>query len=179
MTKKLFEQFARIFALALHDNFKKHLDFIDAVNTNGNIVEFKLQEMDFSDSVSEIAVPNVSRTSLKALDSSVNWIFKEINNCFENSNKLYSKNRFYLMVYNLQIDFLREDFPEQTNTKFYSIANDTSTRILKRLIKVTEKRNEYSIAYKKETGVKVGSKPITTQTLTSWDGLGEIVIETR
>ena len=35
MTKKLFEQFARIFALALHENFKKHLDFIDAVNTNG------------------------------------------------------------------------------------------------------------------------------------------------
>ena len=164
MTKKLFEQFARIFALALHDNFKKHLDFIEAVN-GGNID-------------SEL-FPITSRTSLEALDNSVNWILKEVNNCFENSNKLYSKNRFYLMVYNLQIDFLREDFPEQTNTKFYSIANDTSTRILKRLIKVTEERNKYSIAYKKETGVKVGSKPITTQTLTSWDGLGEIVIETR
>ena len=164
MTKKLFEQFARIFALALHDNFKKHLDFIEAVN-GGNID-------------SEL-FPITSRTSLEALDNSVNWILKEVNNCFENSNKLYSKNRFYLMVYNLQVDFLREDFPEQTNSKFYSIANDSSTRILKRLIEVTEKRNEYSIAYKKETGVKVGSKPITTQTLTNWDGLGEIVIETR
>ena len=164
MTKKLFEQFARIFALALHDNFKKHLDFIEAVN-GGNID-------------SEL-FPITSRTSLEALDNSVNWILKEVNNCFENSNKLYSKNRFYLMVYNLQVDFLREDFPEQTNSKLYSIANDSSTRILKRLIEVTEKRNEYSIAYKKETGVKVGSKPITTQTLTNWDGLGEIVIETR
>ena len=164
MTKKLFEQFVRIFALALHDNFKKHLDFIEAVN-GGNID-------------SEL-FPITSRTSLEALDNSVNWILKEVNNCFENSNKLYSKNRFYLMVYNLQIDFLREDFPEQTNTKFYSIANDSSTRILKRLIKVTEERNKYSIAYKKETGVKVGSKPITTQTLTRIDGLGEIVIETR
>ena len=166
MTKKLFEQFARIFALALHDNFKKHLDFIEAVN-GGNID-------------SEL-FPITSRTSLEALDNSVNWILKEVNNCFENSNKLYSKNRFYLMVYNLQIDFLREDFPEQTNSKFYSIANDSSTRILKRLIAVTEKRNTYSMAFKRETGINAGDcKPINTQTLTRIeDGLGEIVIETR
>jgi hypothetical protein len=141
MTKKLFEQFARIFALALHDNFKKHLDFIEAVN-GGNID-------------SEL-FPITSRTSLEALDNSVNWILKEVNNCFENSNKLYSKNRFYLMVYNLQVDFLREDFPEQTNSKFYSIANDSSTRILKRLIAVTEKRNTYSMAFKRETGINAG-----------------------
>ena len=166
MTKKLFEQFARIFALALHDNFKKHLDFIEAVN-GGNID-------------SEL-FPITSRTSLEALDNSVNWILEEINNCFENSNKLYSKNRFYLMVYNLQVDFLREDFPEQTSTKFYSIANDSSTRILKRLIAVTEKRNTYSMAFKRETGINAGDcKPINTQTLTRIeDGLGEIVIETR
>jgi hypothetical protein len=166
MTKKLFEQFARIFALALHDNFKKHLDFIEAVN-GGNID-------------SEL-FPITSRTSLEALDNSVNWILKEVNNCFENSNKLYSKNRFYLMVYNLQVDFLREDFPEQTNSKFYSIANDSSTRILKRLIAVTEKRNTYSMAFKRETGINAGDcKPINTQTLTRIeDGLGEIVIETR
>ena len=165
MTKKLFEQFARIFALALHDNFKKHLDFIEAVN-GGNID-------------SEL-FPITSRTSLEALDNSVNWILKEVNNCFENSNKLYSKNRFYLMVYNLQVDFLREDFPEQTNSKFYSIANDSSTRILKRLIEVTEKRNTYSMAFKRETGINAGDcKPINTQTLTRIeDGLGEIVIET-
>lgn len=166
MTKKLFEQFARIFALALHDNFKKHLDFIEAVN-GGN--------------VDPDAVQTTSRTSLNVLDNSVNWILEEVNNCFENSNKLYSKNRFYLMVYNLQIDFLREDFPEQTSTKFYSIANDSSTRILKRLIAVTEKRNTYSMAFKRETGINAGDcKPINTQTLTRIeDGLGEIVIETR
>ena len=165
MTKKLFEQFARIFALALHDNFKKHLDFIEAVN-GGN--------------VDPDAVPTTSRTSLKTLDNSVNWILEEVNNCFENSNKLYSKNRFYLMVYNLQVDFLREDFPEQTSTKFYSIANDSSTRILKRLIAVTEKRNTYSMAFKRETGINAGDcKPINTQTLTRIDGLGEIVIETK
>ena len=165
MTKKLFEQFARIFALALHDNFKKHLDFIEAVN-GGNID-------------SEL-FPITSRTSLEALDNSVNWILSEVNSCFENSNKLYSKNRFYLMVYNLQVDFLREDFPEQTNSKFYSIANDSSTRILKRLIAVTEKRNTYSMAFKRETGINAGDcKPINTQTLTRIeDGLGEIVIET-
>ena len=165
MTKKLFEQFARIFALALHDNFKKHLDFIEAVN-GGNID-------------SEL-FPITSRTSLETLDNSVNWILEEVNNCFENSNKLYSKNRFYLMVYNLQVDFLREDFPEQTSTKFYSIANDSSTRILKRLIAVTEKRNTYSMAFKRETGINAGDcKPINTQTLTRIDGLGEIVIETK
>ena len=165
MTKKLFEQFARIFALALHDNFKKHLDFIEAVN-GGN--------------VDPDAVPTTSRTSLETLDNSVNWILEEVNNCFENSNKLYSKNRFYLMVYNLQVDFLREDFPEQTSTKFYSIANDSSTRILKRLIAVTEKRNTYSMAFKRETGINAGDcKPINTQTLTRIDGLGEIVIETK
>ena len=165
MTKKLFEQFARIFALALHDNFKKHLDFIEAVN-GGN--------------VDPAAVPTTSRTSLETLDNSVNWILEEVNNCFENSNKLYSKNRFYLMVYNLQVDFLREDFPEQTSTKFYSIANDSSTRILKRLIAVTEKRNTYSMAFKRETGINAGDcKPINTQTLTRIDGLGEIVIETK
>ena len=165
MTKKLFEQFARIFALALHDNFKKHLDFIEAVN-GGN--------------VDPDAVPTTSRTSLETLDNSVNWILEEVNNCFENSNKLYSKNRFYLMVYNLQVDFLREDFPEQTNSKFYSIANDSSTRILKRLIAVTEKRNTYSMAFKRETGINAGDcKPINTQTLTRIDGLGEIVIETK
>ena len=165
MTKKLFEQFARIFALALHDNFKKHLDFIEAVN-GGN--------------VDPDAVPTTSRTSLETLDNSVNWILEEVNSCFENSNKLYSKNRFYLMVYNLQVDFLREDFPEQTSTKFYSIANDSSTRILKRLIAVTEKRNTYSMAFKRETGINAGDcKPINTQTLTRIDGLGEIVIETK
>ena len=165
MTRKLFEQFARIFALALHDNFKKHLDFIEAVN-GGN--------------VDPDAVPTTSRTSLETLDNSVNWILEEVNNCFENSNKLYSKNRFYLMVYNLQVDFLREDFPEQTSTKFYSIANDSSTRILKRLIAVTEKRNTYSMAFKRETGINAGDcKPINTQTLTRIDGLGEIVIETK
>ena len=57
MTKKLFEQFARIFALALHDNFKTHLDFIEAVN--GGIVD-------------PDAVQTPSRTSLETLLSDFN-----------------------------------------------------------------------------------------------------------